>query len=187
MITFYEKMNDLLTANIPFVAVTVVDSVGSVPNETGTKMLVVAEGLHYGTVGGGKVETRAIEEAKRLLSAEGAESDGKNGGRKADAHTHFVNWSLERDIGMTCGGSVKLYFEAFNKRPWNITIFGAGHCAIALTGLLNNLDCRITCIDPRPEWLSKIPESAKLRKVHSVDMPGEVKNIADGSFVILMT
>lgn len=134
-------MNDLLVDNIPFVSVTVVDSVGSVPNEIGSKMLVVAGGLYYGTVGGGKVEARAIAEALRLLKTKPA-SDKSVG-------TQFVTWSLDRDIGMTCGGSVKMYFESYNTNAWHITIFGAGHCANALINLLIHLDCRVTCIDPQ--------------------------------------
>ena len=27
--------------------------------------------------------------------------------------TKFVQWNLNRDIGMSCGGSVKIYFERF--------------------------------------------------------------------------
>lgn len=186
MIAFFEKMNELLAANIPFVAVTVVDANGSVPQEIGAKMLITEVGLHYGTVGGGKVETRAIKEAQNLLSGavDGILPRSKKG---RVAKTHFANWSLDRDIGMTCGGSVKVYFETYNTHSWNITVFGAGHCAGALMGLLVNLECRITCIDHRPEWLAKLPESAKLVKRCVDDLPAQVASIPPGSFVILMT
>lgn len=187
MITFFEKMSDLLAANVPFVSVTVVDTIGSVPNDAGTKMLVTQDGLYYGTVGGGKVESRAVKEAMGLLARDIEPDEAGFGSRHAGAQTHFVNWSLERDIGMTCGGSVKLYFEAFNRRPWLVTIFGAGHCACALAGLLINLECRVTCLDPREDWLNKLPESPKLTKLLTADMPGAVANIPAASFVILMT
>lgn len=173
--TFFEAQNDLLATNTPFVAVTVVDTLGSTPQDGGAKMLVTREGRVHGTVGGGKIEVRCIEEARALLADPGAPK------------TRFVQWSLEKDIGMTCGGIVRVYFEAFNVTRWNIVVFGAGHVANALVGLLEHLDCRITCIDPREEWLARLPESPKLTKVLAPDMPSRVASIPDGSFVVLMT
>ncbi|HVR42032.1 MAG TPA: xanthine dehydrogenase accessory protein XdhC [Thermoanaerobaculia bacterium] len=175
MATFFEALNELVAARAPFVSATLVDGVGSIPQEPGAKMLVTREGLYHGTVGGGKVETRAIQEALALLAD--------------DAHgtTRFFQWSLNRDIGMTCGGMVKIYLEAFNVVRWNVVVFGAGHVASALVALLVRLDCRVTCLDPRPEWLAKIADSPKLTKIHSADLPAEVAKIPEGSFVVLMT
>src|SRR5437764_10641712 len=98
--TFFEALNELMAAEVPLVAVTVVDVVGSVPQDRGAKMIVTAEGLRFGTVGGGKVETKAIAEAQRMLRGEEAET------------TNFVQWNLQKDVGLTCGGIVKLYFES---------------------------------------------------------------------------
>lgn len=175
MTTFFEAQNDLATSGTPFVAVTVVDTLGSTPQDRGAKMLVTSEGRVFGTVGGGKVEVRAIAEAQSLLADAAAPK------------TRFHQWSLEKDIGMTCGGIVRVYFEAFNVARWNIVVFGAGHCANALIELLVKLDCRVTCIDPRDEWLSRLPSSPKLTKVLAPDMPSEVAKIPEGSFVLLMT
>jgi xanthine dehydrogenase accessory factor len=88
---------------------------------------------------------------------------------------------------MTCGGTVRLYFEVFNQNKWEITVFGAGHVSQALIPLLLTLDCHVTCIDPREEWLGKLPQSAKLTRIHSDDMPSEVKKIKENSFVVLLT
>lgn len=176
MDSYYDKVNELLASKTPFVAVTVVDTTGSVPNDIGTKMLVTNRGLHFGTVGGGKVEKKAIDQAQELL---GSDDPSKR--------THFVNWSLERDVGMTCGGLVKLFFEKHNCTTWNIVVFGAGHVANALISLLLNLDCKLTCIDPRAEWLDKMPNSAALQKLCRENMPACVAQIPEGAFVILMT
>lgn len=175
MVTFFEAQNELVEAGTPFVAVTVVDTLGSTPQDRGAKMLVNAGGRVYGTVGGGKVELRAIAEAQQLLVDTGAPK------------TRFVQWSLEKDIGMTCGGTVRVYFEAFNIARWNIVIFGAGHCALALIELLLKVDCRITCIDPRDEWLARLPDSSKLQKILTPDMPAQVSAIPEGAYVLLMT
>ncbi len=176
MSTFFEKQYECFLSNAPFVTVTLVDVIGSSPQDPGSKMLVTQEGLFYGTVGGGKLEKKALDEALSLLSQS---SPVKS--------THFVHWDLKRDVGMTCGGSVKLYFEVFHLNPWEITIFGAGHVANALIPLLLNLDCCVHCIDPREEWLNKLPNAPNLTKIQSSDMPSEVQNIGESAFVLLMT
>jgi xanthine dehydrogenase accessory factor len=175
MPTFFEALNELMAAEVPLVAVTVVDTAGSAPQDPGAKMLVTAEGLRHGTVGGGKVETKAIAEAQRMLRGE------------LPTTTHFVQWNLAKDVGMTCGGIVKLYFEVHNARGWNIVVFGAGHVANALVTLLVHLDCHITLYDPRPEWIAKLPQSPKLTAIVTPDMPSMVKTLPDDAYVILMT
>lgn len=175
MPTFFEALNELMAAELPLVVVTIVDTMGSVPQDRGTKMIVTAEGLRFGTVGGGRVETKAIAEAQQMLRGETKET------------TKFAQWNLARDVGMTCGGIVKLYFESHNVGRWRIAVFGAGHVANAVINVLIHLDCVVTCIDPRPEWLAKLPESPKLTKVLTSDMPAAVKTIPDDAFVVLMT
>lgn len=175
MTTYFDALNDLSAANRPFVAVTVVDTLGSTPQDRGSKMLVTDEGRVHGTVGGGKIEVRCIEEAKALLADPAAPK------------TRFFQWSLEKDIGMTCGGIVRVYFEAFNVTRWNIVVFGAGHCAQELVQTLAKLDCRVTCYDTREEWLARMIDSPKLTKVLSSDLPSEVAKIPEGAFVVLMT
>ena len=175
MPTFFEALNELAESGAPFVAVTVVDTMGSTPQDRGAKMLVTNEGRAFGTVGGGKIEVRCIEQAKQMLADD------------TSPKTRFFQWSLEKDIGMTCGGTVRVYFEAFNVTRWNIVVFGAGHVAHAVIEVLSRLDCRITCIDPREEWLSRIPSSPRVTKVLATDMPSQVASIPEGSFVLLMT
>ena len=175
MATFFEQLSELIGSGVPCVSVTVVDVIGSVPNERGAKMIVTGSGLHSGTVGGGKIEKRAIEESQRLLSSE------------LRQETHFVQWNLNKDIGMTCGGMVKVYLEAFNVATWNVVVFGAGHVANALITMLVRLDCRITCYDPRAEWIARLPQSPRLQAVVSPDMPSMVASLPDGAFVVLMS
>jgi xanthine dehydrogenase accessory factor len=175
MPTFFEALNELMASETALVTVTVVDVAGSVPQDRGAKMIVTRDGLRFGTVGGGKVETKAIAEAQKMLNGDAA------------GNTHFAQWNLAKDVGMTCGGIVKLYFESHNVRRWRIVIFGAGHVANALINLLIHFDCAITCIDPRPEWLAKLPQSPKLTAMQTDDMPSMVKTIPDDAYVILMS
>jgi len=90
--TFFEALNELMAAETPLVTVTVVDTAGSVPQNRGSKMIVTRDGRAFGTVGGGKVETKAIAEAKEMLRDRTAET------------SRFVQWNLSKDVGMTCGG-----------------------------------------------------------------------------------
>jgi xanthine dehydrogenase accessory factor len=173
--TFFEALNELMAAEVPLVTVTIVDTIGSVPQDRGAKAIVTADGLAFGTVGGGRVEKKAIAEAQRMLRGEIAEN------------THFAQWNLQKDVGMTCGGVVKLYFESYNAGRWQIWVFGAGHTANAVINILIHLDCHVTCVDPREEWLAKLPSSPKLTKLHIADMPSVVPSIPDDAYVVLMT
>lgn len=175
MTTFFEALNELATSGVPFVAVTVVDTIGSTPQDRGSKMLVASDGRRFGSVGGGKIEVRSIAEAQRLLAD------------PTLPKTEFFQWNLNKDVGMTCGGTVRVYFEVFNAARWNIVVFGAGHVAQALVELLVALDCHVTCIDPRKEWLDTMVSSPKLTKILSADMPAQVAAIPESSFVVLMT
>lgn len=170
----HEKLNELLFSNTPFVMVTLVDVIGGAPQNPGSKMLVTHEGLYAGTVGGGKVEFKAINEAKALLETRSTK-------------TSFVEWNLKKDVGMSCGGIVRIYFEALHSNPWKIAVFGAGHVANALIPHLLALDCQVQCVDPRKEWLSKLPQSRKLKITHTEDMVSEVKHLDPDTFVLLMT
>lgn len=176
MTTYFKKLEEFRENQTPVVSVILVDAIGSTPQDRGSKMLVTEEGLAFGTVGGGRIENRAIETAKNLLQ-EG----------NPNRLTHFVDWNLQKDIGMTCGGSVKLYFEAFYFHPWTIAVFGAGHIANVLIPLLLNLDCRVICLDTRQEWLDKLPQSPKLSIIHTNDLPQTVDIISEKAFVLLMT
>lgn len=168
---------ELFDTGTPFVSVTMVEAIGSTPQDAGSKMLVTADGHYYGTVGGGRVEAKAIDHALCMLKGKG----------DASGHTSFVDWNLQKDVGMTCGGTVKLYFEASNHRQWRVVIFGAGHVTQALVKLLTTLPCRVTCIDPRPDWLKKLPAGPNVETIQADDPPGHVQSLPDDAFVVCMT
>ena len=54
--TPYEQVVLLENEGVPFVLVTLVEAIGSTPQDASAKMIVTAAGLYSGTVGGGKVE-----------------------------------------------------------------------------------------------------------------------------------
>lgn len=181
--THIHRYAELAAAGRPFVAVTLVDVHGSTPQDAGSKMIVTPEGLDHGTVGGGRVETKAIGVALEMLApVSGGDSGSVSGG---GGRTKFVDWNLKADVGMTCGGRVRLYFESVNVNVWPIVIFGAGHVTQALAKLLTELPCVVTCIDPRAEWLSRLPDGVATRCVE--DPADEVVSLASNAFVVCMT
>lgn len=170
-----ERLAEMAAEGEPFVLVTLVEAVGSTPQDAGTKMLVDAGGLRFGTVGGGKVEQQAIATARGLLADPAA------------AACTLVEWNLKRDVGMTCGGTVKLLFEAYHVHPWRVVVFGAGHVGQAVIRCLLLLDCQVACIDSRPEWLARLPESGQLEAVRLDEPRDYVGRLRKGDHVVCMT
>jgi xanthine dehydrogenase accessory factor len=172
---YVEKFNELSIHKIPYVVVTLLNTIGSAPQDPGAKMIVTEKGLYFGTVGGGKVEAKAINEALAQL-------------QNTEAQTYkYVEWNLQKDVGMTCGGVVSFAFEMSRIYPWEVVIFGAGHIAQELVPMMLKFKCSVICIDTRKEWLDKLPTSSRLQKIHSENLPSEMSKLSDNSFVVLMT
>jgi len=171
---FIDHVQKLRETGKEAVVVTMVHARGSAPQEIGARIIVGSEGLLFGTVGGGKVEEKCIAHAKAMLAA-GTDHD-------------FAEWNLQKDVGMTCGGVVSLYFERMlPAAKWKIAVFGAGHVAQELIPLLLKLDCDITWIDPRIDWLNKIPDHYKLTKIATNEMKDVVKSLHPKTFIASMT
>lgn len=83
----------------PHVMVTVASTRGSTPRKAGTWMLV-GETAFEGTIGGGTLELRAIEQARRLLS-----------GDEPVLRQWSERLTLGAKLGQCCGGEATLLFE----------------------------------------------------------------------------
>jgi xanthine dehydrogenase accessory factor len=178
--SFYQQVVALGSTGAPFVLVILVEALGSTPQDTGAKMLVTPAGLQAGTVGGGRIEAKAIALAQELLVDKTIHDR---------VRPRFVNWTLKGDVGMTCGGAVKLYFEPHpaGGAAWPIAIFGAGHITQALLPVLLPLRCAITVFDSRPEWLARIPRTWNLRTECSDDLVSVIDTLPADTFVLCMT
>lgn len=169
---FWHQFQEYLGKRKIFVMITLLECKGSVPQEVGAKMLVDSSGLLCGTIGGGAIEAHSIKEAQKLLAQK--------------EPTKLVSLQLA-NIGMTCGGSVQLFFECFNLSSWHVAIFGAGHVAQALVPVLLRLPAIITCIDTREEWLSRLVTDSRLNKCCVQSMPETVATLPPDTFVVIMT
>jgi xanthine dehydrogenase accessory factor len=81
----------------------VVGAAGSVPRETGARIVLQPDGGFYGSIGGGRLEYEAIAAARTAL---------RDGRGKAQ----FRDWPLGPNLGQCCGGLVKTLTETFDVR-----------------------------------------------------------------------
>ncbi len=174
VINHVAKVQELLSSGNSFGIVSLLDIRGSAPQVVGAKAIVTSRGIEAGTIGGGKIEAAAIAHAQELI-------------RDLDANPQLVTWNLQTDIGMTCGGEVKLFFETHTTTQWPIAVFGAGHVSQALIPMLLQLNCKVTCIDSRNEWLGKFPDHPKLEKVCPQSLKEQVADQPPNTFFVLMS
>jgi xanthine dehydrogenase accessory factor len=163
------------------ILITVTQTQGSAPRETGTWMVVKDDGI-IGTLGGGNVEYQAIAHAKNFKN----ESE------------QTKRFALGPSLGQCCGGVMELSFERIDNaqlallqakqdvacRP--IALFGGGHVGRAIVNVLATLPFRITWIDSRDEIF---PEGmpSKVRCEHSDPVQSAVASLAAGSAVLIMS
>ena len=132
------KASELKQLGRGFVSVTVAGSSGSAPREIGAKMLVEADGVFHGTIGGGHLEELALQEAASVMSSELG---------------RLTRYPLSAKAGQCCGGTVDLFFEVFGVGP-KLYLFGAGHVGQAVARALSGTAFQVHLIDERSEWLN---------------------------------
>jgi xanthine dehydrogenase accessory factor len=173
---------DWLAARRPAIVVEVVEHRGSVPRETGTRMLVAAREA-VGTIGGGHLEQQAIARAQAALA--GAPLPERQ------------QLALGPSLGQCCGGALTLaYVPLADARPqsWDETpprfalqLYGAGHVGRAIVRLLGTLPCRVQWIDARDAEFPLSPSAPNVERV-CVDAPeAEVDAAPPGAFYLVLT
>ena len=171
------------------VLVEVSESLGSVPRESGTRMLVSSTQA-IGTIGGGHLELKAIERARSML------------GQRAPAPAS-VHYPLGPALGQCCGGTVTLSFSMLDEAAvaawpdaaplFHLQLYGAGHVGRAITRALAPLNVVVDWIDERDE---EFPASffghaaawpAHIRKVCVDAVESEVRVAPAGAFYLVLT
>lgn len=122
----------------PVAVATVVATERSTPRHAGAKMLVRADGSTEGSVGGGELEARVVDEARAAL---------------ADGRPRLLAYDLvdpaRGDPGV-CGGEVQVYVEPYRQRG-TVLVVGAGHVGRAVADLAHWLGYRVAVTDDRAE------------------------------------
>ena len=140
MSSIYSKIADLAESDIESAICTIINTKGSTPRKTGSKMAVCKDGSIWGTIGGGTLEMKVIKDAFIVIEE-----------KKPAIFKH----ALVHDHGMCCGGSLEIFIEPIMKKK-NLYIFGAGHIGSALAKYANELDFKTTLIDERQDIVSKL-------------------------------
>lgn len=144
MNSIYQAIAELERNNESAALCTVVFSQGSTPRHVGSKMLVYPDGHFIGTVGGGDLEHRVMDEAW-IAIAEG----------KARILKYSMVDPSRGDPGV-CGGTVEVFVEPIVP-PAMVVVIGAGHVGKAVVHLAKWLGFRVAVSDDRPEFCT--PES----------------------------
>lgn len=171
---FQTRLTELVTRGHRVVLATVVEStVRSV--RLGAKLVVGEKGRLLGDLGDGAAEEKAIAAAAAMLDA------------KQPPLPQLLEWEGERDLGLPAGGVVRVYFEPHNAWPWRVVVFGAGHVGQRLTRALLLMDCEVTCVDSRQEWVASLPASAGLERLCRANPAQLAERLQGDEFVVCAT
>ena len=165
--SIYQAISEVEKNNETAALCTVVKSEGSTPRHVGSKMLVYSDGKFIGTVGGGDLEHRVMDEAWMAMS------EGKS---------RILSYSMvdpSRGDPGVCGGTVEVYVEPILP-PAMILVIGAGHVGKAVVHLAKWLGFRVAVSDDRAEFctpettpgadayypveMGKLPEHLKINR-----------------------
>ena len=139
MISIYQALSEIEKNNESAALCTVVKSIGSTPRHVGSKMLVYPDGKFIGTVGGGDLEHRVLDEAWIAMH---------------DGESRLLSYTMadpSRGDPGVCGGTVEVFVEPILP-PAMIVVIGAGHVGKAVVHLAKWLGFRVAVSDDRPEF-----------------------------------
>lgn len=136
MIKVFEFIQDTLKKGEPVAMVVLTESGEHTPGQTSAIMAVNKSGDTYGTVGGGLVEHSLTESAVKCIET----GEGKD-----------FAYSLEKEYGMICGGSVKGYITVLNAGE-RLILFGGGHVSQAIAQVAQVAGMNVYIVEDRPEF-----------------------------------
>ena len=174
---FYDHLAAAARSGEPAWLATVVTTTDSTPARVGMKMIVRANGLVAGTIGGGALENLALEKIR-------TEQPGV-----------ATKWSFDLgrmdgegiETSMVCGGEEEILVEPLASGV-PLVIFGGGHCGIALSRLAAQTGFAVTVYDCREEWASveKHPHASRLICAPYDGVAGHVA-LTPQTYVVIMT
>lgn len=173
--SIYAEIARLQEAGESAVLCTVVHASGSTPRRAGSKMLVYPDGRTSGTIGGGKMEDRVVQEALAALR---------------DGQPHRLTYSLtdpaKGDPGV-CGGQMEVYVEPILPEP-AVVVYGIGHVGKAVVHLASWLGFRVLAADDRREFATAeaAPDADERLLLAPADLAGGI-SIHSHTYLILTT
>lgn len=175
MLDFYREAAALRGRGDSAALCTIVASSGSVPRHIGSKMIVLADGNLIGSVGGGEIENRVVQEG---LSALHEKTPRK-------LVYHLVDPTCG-DPGI-CGGTVEVFVEPVLPDPV-ILIIGGGHVGKAVAHLAKWMGYHVVVSDDRPEFCTPAmnPDADEWVLCSMAELPGRIR-IHSQTYLILTT
>jgi xanthine dehydrogenase accessory factor len=165
------------------VVVSVAQTRGSVPRESGTRMLVSADQV-AGTVGGGHLELKAIAMARDRL---------------AQGRHDTWDWpvALGPTLGQCCGGALTLRTQPLDDSAlaawpdevplFTLQLYGAGHVGRAIVALLETLPCQVQWIDEREAEFPAATSAPNIQRLCVEPVQAEVAHAPPDAFYLVLT
>ena len=110
------------------------------PRKSGAKMIVLENGRTYGTIGGGRNEKAAIEEALKAIKS-----------KKPQLKTYDYFGEKGQSV---CGGQMKVFMEPYAIQD-HLIICGGGHIGLPLSVLAKMLNFKVSIVDNRRIYAGK--------------------------------
>jgi len=149
----------------------IVQTKGSTPRKVGSKMIVYENGSINGSIGGGNLEKKVIENAIQQIKEQEAK---------------LFKHDLLHQHNMCCGGTVEIYIEPIKKMN-RLYIFGAGHTGNALSIIANTLNFEVYVIDDRKQYLDEI-NSKEINKLNlNYDKVLPSLPFDESTYIVIMT
>lgn len=174
------------------VVLTVLSAKGSTPREVGAKMVVEvcggegggeggegAEGVggvrFVGTIGGGRFEHLAIDDARRYVK---------------EKRSGVERYVLGAEAEQCCGGVMEVFFE-YRAAAVTVVVFGAGHVSAEVSAVLTRAGgggaVRVVVCDDRPEWAREERfAGAAIARTWEMGLE-EVKRAGERAIALVMT
>jgi len=164
MISIFQALAEIEKNHVSAALCTVTSSEGSTPRHVGSKMLVYSDGHFIGTVGGGEVEQRILDEARMALED----------GQSRQLRYNMID-PARGDPG-TCGGQVEVFVEPILPNPL-LVVIGAGHVGKAVIHLAKWLGFRTAASDDRLEFCNaeSTPNADAYYPVPMNELPDHIK------------
>lgn len=175
MIELLEAALETLRTGETVALATIVRAHGSTPRATGTKMLIYPNGRIMGTIGGGEMEKRVVEEAKAAL--------GRGGSRLI----HYKLQEIDYGDPGVCGGENDIFIDVIEGKK-RLLIVGAGHLGRKVGDLGVFLGMDVIVFDDRSDYANKerFPDA---REIIVGEVGTELKrfSITPWSYVVIAT
>jgi xanthine dehydrogenase accessory factor len=159
----------------PVALVTVTKCYGSTPCVLGSRMVITENSELFGTIGGGKLEFLAIEQAPKALHENKIIESG---------------YTLGPDFEQCCGGKVEFIIEPMNQSP-ELFLFGAGHIGQEIVKLIVGTPFKVNLIDSRAKWFDEknIDDSVNQCEVSEIDFKTfrDAVNWGRSCYVLVLT